>query len=90
MRSGKKEKLEVPAENGKAYRQAVHPRIFVERQLVLRATEHIRKNIPRPSKFAQKWEGPYIVREAYDSGYYYIAKEDETSLTDPINEKWLK
>jgi len=52
MRSGKKEKSKVPAKNGKAYRQAVHPRIFVERQLVLRATEHIRKNIPRPSKFA--------------------------------------
>ena len=52
MRSGKKEKLEVPAENDKAYRQAVYPRIFVEGQLVLRAIEHIRKNIPRPSKFA--------------------------------------
>lgn len=38
----------------KAYRQTVHPRVFVKGQLVLKAAEHVRKNIPGPSKFAPK------------------------------------
>lgn len=74
----------------KAYGQVVHPRIFIEGQLVLRAMEHVRKNIPRPYKFGPKWEGPYIVKETHDSGYYYLAKVDGTSQTNPINGKWLK
>ena len=74
----------------KAYEQTVHPRIFAEGQLVLSVAEHVRKNILGPSKFALKWEWPYIIKEAHDSGYYYLAKEDETSLIDSINEKWLK
>ena len=74
----------------KAYGQTVHPRTFPEGQLVLRAAEHVRKNVLGPSKFAPKWEGPYIIREAHDSGYYYLAKEDGTTLMGPINEKWLK
>ena len=74
----------------KAYAQAVHLRAFTEGQLVLRTAEHIRRNLPGPSKFALKWEGPYIIREAHDSGYYYLSKEDGTVLEDPINGKWLK
>ena len=54
--------------------------------MVLRAAEHVRKNIP---KFAPKWEGPYDIREAHDNRYYYLAKVDGISLVDPINEKWL-
>ena len=50
----------------------------------------MRKNVPVPFKFAPKWEGLYIIKEAHDSGYYYLTKEDGTTLTDPINRKWLK
>ena len=71
----------------KAYAQAVHPRAFTEGQLVLRTTEYVRRNLPEPSKFAPKWEGPYIIREAHDSEYYYLIKEDGTILTKPINGK---
>ena len=74
----------------KAYAQAVRPRAFTERQLVLRIAEHIRRNLLGPSKFTPKWEGPYIIRKAHDSGYYYLTKEDGTILTEPINGKWLK
>ncbi|XP_075654934.1 uncharacterized protein LOC142625117 [Castanea sativa] len=74
----------------RAYVQAVRPRAFTEGQLVLRTTEHVRRNLPRPSKFSPKWEGPYIIREAHDSEYYYLTKEDGTILTEPINGKWLK
>ena len=74
----------------KAYAQTVHPRAFTEGQLVLRAIEHVRKNLLETSKFAPKWEGPYIIRKAHDNGYYYLTKEDGTVLTDTINGKWLK
>ena len=74
----------------KAYAQAVRPRAFIEGQLVLRMAEHVRRNLPRPSKFAPKWEGPYIIRKAHESGYYYLRKEDGIVLTKPINGKWLK
>ena len=74
----------------KAYAQAVRPRAFTEGQLVLRTAEHVRRNLPRPSKFAPKWEGPYIIKKAHESGYYYLTKEDGTVLTEPINGKWLK
>ena len=47
------------------YGQTIHPRAFTKGQLVLRAAEHVRKNVPGPSKFAPNWEGPYIVREAH-------------------------
>ena len=74
----------------RAYAQAVRLKAFTEEQLVLRTAEHVRRNLPRPSKFAPKWEGPYIIREAHDSGYYYLTKEDGTVLTESINGKWLK
>ena len=74
----------------KAYAQTIHPRAFTKGQLVLRAAEHVRKNVLRPSKFALKWEGPYIIRKAHDNGYYYLTKEDGIVLTDPINGKRLK
>ena len=57
---------------------------------MLRIVEHVIRNLLGPSKFASKWEGPYIIREAHDSGYYYLSKEDGIVLEDPINEKWLK
>ena len=72
------------------YAQAIRPRAFTEGQLKLGIVEHVRRNLPGPSKFAPKWEGPYIIREAHDSGYYYLTREDGTVLTEPINGKWLK
>ena len=74
----------------KAYEQAVHPRIFAKGQLVLRVVEHVRKNLPRPLKFTSKWEDPYVVKETYYSGYYYLTRMDGTFLADPVNGKWLK
>ena len=74
----------------RAYAQVVRPRTFTEGQLVLRMAEHVMRNLPGPSKFAPKWEGPYIIRTAYESGYYYLTKEDGIVLIEPINGKWLK
>ena len=74
----------------RAYAQVVRPRMFTEGQLVLRMAEHVRRNLPGPSKFTPKWEGPYIISAAHKSGYYYLTKEDGTVLTEFINGKWLK
>ena len=71
----------------RAYAQAVRPRRFTEGQLVLRMAEHVRWNLLGPSKFTQKWEGPYIINAAHESGYYYLTKEDGTVLIELINGK---
>jgi hypothetical protein len=73
-----------------AYRKTLQTRIFAKDQMVLRTEDHVRRGLPLPSKFAPNWEGPYLICEAYDSGYYKLAKVDSTTLADPINGKWLK
>uniref|UniRef100_A0A2N9H3A7 RNA-directed DNA polymerase n=1 Tax=Fagus sylvatica TaxID=28930 RepID=A0A2N9H3A7_FAGSY len=72
------------------YSKALRVRIFAEGQMVLRAAEFVRRNLPSPSKFSPNWDGPYIIREAHGSGYYRLSKSDGTALADPINGKWLK
>uniref|UniRef100_A0A2N9HSS8 Integrase zinc-binding domain-containing protein n=1 Tax=Fagus sylvatica TaxID=28930 RepID=A0A2N9HSS8_FAGSY len=74
----------------KQERQTWKTRIFAKGQMVLRAVDHMRRGLPSPSKFAPNWEGPYLIREAYDSGYYKLSTADGTTLVDPINGKWLK
>ncbi|XP_021809298.1 uncharacterized protein K02A2.6-like [Prunus avium] len=73
-----------------AYNRAVKPRSFKHGDLVLRAAEHVRRQVLGPSKFAPPWEGPFTVKEAYSSGYYCLISVKEGTLTDPINGKWLK
>jgi hypothetical protein len=58
--------------------------------MVLRAVDHVRRGLFSPYKSAPNWEGPYLIRETYDSGYYKLAMADGTTLADPINGKWLK
>uniref|UniRef100_A0A2N9INS0 RNA-directed DNA polymerase n=1 Tax=Fagus sylvatica TaxID=28930 RepID=A0A2N9INS0_FAGSY len=72
------------------YNKALRVRIFGEGQMVLKAAEFVRRNLPSPSKFSPNWDGPYIIREAHGSGYYRLSKSDGTTLADPINGKWLK
>ena len=72
------------------YSKALRVQIFVEEQMILKAAEFVRRNLPSPSKFSPNWDGPYIIREAYGSDYYRLSKFDGTTLADPINGKWLK
>ena len=44
----------------------------------------------KPSKFAPKWAGPLVIREAHLSGYYRLTQMDGKDLMDHINGKWLK
>uniref|UniRef100_A0A2N9GR39 RNase H type-1 domain-containing protein n=2 Tax=Fagus sylvatica TaxID=28930 RepID=A0A2N9GR39_FAGSY len=68
-----------------AYEKTLQTRVFAEGQMVLRTVDHVRRGLPSPSKFAPNWEGPYLIREAYDRGYYKLSTADGTILADPIN-----
>ena len=72
------------------YSKALQVRVFVERQMVLKAAEFVRRSLPSPSKFSPNWDRPNIIREAHENGYYKLSKSDGTTLADPINGKWLK
>ena len=65
-------------------------RVFSEEQLVLKATNHVKRGMTRPSKFSPKWKRPLVIREAHESGYYCLVQMDGKDLMDPINGKWLK
>ena len=43
------------------YSKALRVRVFVEGQMVLKAAEFVRRNLPSPSKFSPNWDGPYII-----------------------------
>ena len=53
-----------------AYRKMTRERVFAEGQLVLKVANYVRRGMVGPSKFAPKWEGPLMIREAHQSGYY--------------------
>ena len=49
----------------KAYGRMTKERVFTEGQLVLKVADYIRRGMAGPSKFALKWEGPLVIREAH-------------------------
>ena len=73
-----------------AYNKVMKARTFVNGQKVLKATNHVRRNLSTPSKFAPNWVGPYPIREANKSGYYRLAIADGEVLAELVNGKWLK
>ena len=73
-----------------AYNNVMKARTFVNGQIVLKAAGYVRRNLSTPSKFAPNWVGPYLVREANESGYYHLATVDGEVLAEPVNGKWLK
>ncbi|GLU03985.1 hypothetical protein SLE2022_211530 [Rubroshorea leprosula] len=73
-----------------AYNCAIKARVFTVGQMVLKASDHVRKNIAGPSKFTTNWDGPFVVAEAHDSRYYRLKTHKGESLSDPVNVKWLK
>ena len=73
-----------------AYSRMTKKRVFTKGQLVLKVANYVRQGMAGPSKFAPKWEGPFVIREAHQSGYYCLTQMDGKDLMDPINGKWLK
>ncbi|KAG5544106.1 hypothetical protein RHGRI_016751 [Rhododendron griersonianum] len=73
----------------RAYDALVRPRQFAEGDLVLKAAPHVMRG-KSASKFAAKWEGPFVVKEANENGYYRLSEPDSDILLAPVNAKWLK
>ena len=73
-----------------AYGRMTKERVFAEGQLMLKVGDYVRRGMAGPSKFAPKWEGPLVIKQAHQSGYYHLTQMDSRDLLDPINEKWLK
>ena len=48
-----------------AYDRTTKERVFAEGQLVLKVADYVRRGLAGPSKFAPKWEGPLVIREAH-------------------------
>ena len=55
-----------------AYGRMTKERVFEEGQLVLKVADYVRRGLAGPPKFAPKWEGPLVIREAHQSGYYHL------------------
>ncbi|KAJ1377730.1 hypothetical protein SESBI_48582 [Sesbania bispinosa] len=74
-----------------AYERLVRLRMFHEGELVLKATDTVMRK-QHVSKWAPNWEGPYIIREAHNSGYCtLIDLEDQCVIGfGPINFKCVK
>ena len=95
---GLDEKREKAQEHSRRYRQKMteaydkmtKERVFTEGQLVLKVADYVRRGMAGPSKFEPKWEGPLVIREVHQSGYYRLTQMDGKDLMDPINGKWLK
>lgn len=56
---------------------------------VLKAVGHVQRGL-NIFKFVLKWKGPYIIREAYDSGYYLVCQPNSEGYLASINSKWRK
>ncbi|KAF7839291.1 reverse transcriptase [Senna tora] len=72
-----------------AYDKLVRPRMFKEGELVMRATEHVMKNL-HSTKFSPKWEGPFKVKQVHDSGYCILENPKSGLETSPVNFKFIK
>ncbi|XP_026438995.1 uncharacterized protein K02A2.6-like [Papaver somniferum] len=44
----------------------------------------------KAGKFAANWQGPYMISEAAESGYYNLKRMNSSRINTPINGKWLK
>ncbi|KAL6222940.1 hypothetical protein ACLB2K_006330 [Fragaria x ananassa] len=73
-----------------AYNRTIKERCFKEGDLVLKTADWVRKQVSGPSKFAPQWEGPFVIKESHNSGYYVLTSITIGALISPINGKWLK
>ncbi|KAL0405767.1 UNVERIFIED_CONTAM: hypothetical protein Slati_3890600 [Sesamum latifolium] len=73
----------------KAFNKKVRPRSFQVGDLVLAVRRPIITTHRTGNKFLPKWDGPYVVKEAYTNGAYKLVAEDGLRI-GPINGKFLK
>ncbi|KAL0305361.1 UNVERIFIED_CONTAM: hypothetical protein Sangu_3035700 [Sesamum angustifolium] len=73
----------------RAFNKKVRPCSFQVGDLVLSVRRPIITTQRTGNKFLPKWDGPYVVKEAYINGAYKLIAEDGLRI-GPINEKFLK
>ncbi|CAM8890588.1 unnamed protein product [Rhodiola kirilowii] len=73
----------------RAFNKKVRPRSFQKGDLVLAVRRPIITSHKTGSKFKEKWDGPYVVQEAYTNGAYKIVDQEGVRV-GPINGKFLK
>ncbi|KAL0453746.1 UNVERIFIED_CONTAM: hypothetical protein Slati_1352700 [Sesamum latifolium] len=73
----------------RAFNKKVRPRSFQVGDLVLAVRRPITLTQRMGNKFVLKWDGPYVVKEAYTNGAYKLIDKDDL-LIGPINGKLLK
>ncbi|KAL0406003.1 UNVERIFIED_CONTAM: hypothetical protein Slati_3914200 [Sesamum latifolium] len=73
----------------KAFNKKVRPRSFQVGDLVLAVRRPIITTHRMGNKFLPKWDGPYVVKEAYTNGAYKLVAEDGLRI-GPINGKFWK
>lgn len=65
------------------------PWIFKVGDLVWKATMDVMRDLKTP-KFMPKWEEPYEVIKASESGYYHLARVEDGFKTRAVNSKYIK
>ncbi|XP_070039879.1 uncharacterized protein [Nicotiana tomentosiformis] len=73
----------------RAFKKRVRPRSFQVGDQVLAVRRPIITSHKPVGKLTSKWDGPYVVQEAYSSGDYKLVDADGMRI-DPINGKFLK
>jgi hypothetical protein len=71
-----------------AYNKKVKPRVFKERDLVLKKILVVLGE--DWSKWVPNYEGPYMVRSAFSRGALILTKIDEEDLPRPVNSDVVK
>jgi hypothetical protein len=74
----------------RAYNKLVKQRVFRKGEYVLVLRRPIMVTHKIRGKFEPKWEGPYIVEQAYDGGAYQLIDCQGIRPMPPINGRFLK
>jgi len=74
----------------RAYNKLVKRRVFKKGELVLVLRHPIVVTHKTKGKFEPKWEGPYIIEQAYDGGAYQLIDHHGNRPMPPINGRFLK
>ncbi|KAG2546243.1 hypothetical protein PVAP13_9KG043229 [Panicum virgatum] len=73
----------------RAYDKLVKQRAFRRGELVLVLRRPIVVTHKTKGKFEPKWEGPYIIEQAYDGGAYQLVDHQGARPCPPINGRIL-
>jgi ribonuclease HI len=74
----------------RAYDKLVKRRVFRKGELVLVLRRPIVVTHKTRGKFEPKWEGPYVIEQAYDGGAYQLVDHQGSRPMPPINGRFLK